>query len=359
MEDVKENTGDSNYPNLIETIFEFDIPAGQKPERLDVFLTNSMKYATRNKVQKAIDDGCVWINGKVAKSSKKIKGLDKIICKIMKSPPIELTPENIPLEIVFEDESLLVINKPKGMVTHPGYGNRKGTVVNAVLWHIGKREAITIELDEDSDDEEIDEGRIFASDAVRPGIVHRLDKDTSGLLLITKDSSLHSILAKQFEDRTIERYYFALVWGDVKNDEGTWEGDIGRNPRNRKTFAVVKKDGKTAITDYWVMERYGFITLVKVKLRTGRTHQIRVHFSHNGYPVLGDKDYGGDTVVKGGGMPETRKIAEQCLQIAQRQMLHAKVLGFTHPLSSERMRFESDLPEDFMEVLKILRKTLN
>jgi len=356
MADNGENNNNSNYPKLIEAVFEFDIPAGQNPERLDVFLTNSMKYATRNKIQKAIDDGCVTINKKIAKSSKKIQPLDKIVCKILKPPPIELIPENIPLEIVYEDDFLLVINKPKGMVTHPGFGNRNGTLVNAVLWHLGKREAITIELDDDSEEEEYNEGKIFAGESVRPGIVHRLDKDTTGLLLITKDSSLHHILAKQFENRTIERYYYTLVWGDLKSDSGTMVGDIGRNPKNRKIFSVVKKDGKPAITDYWVLERYGIITLVKVKLRTGRTHQIRVHFSHYGHPVLGDKDYGGDVMVRGGGVPDTKKIAERCLKIAERQMLHAKIIGFIHPVSDEKMNFDSDLPEDFNRILGILRK---
>ncbi|ROL62295.1 RluA family pseudouridine synthase [Bacteroidetes/Chlorobi group bacterium ChocPot_Mid] len=349
-----ENIENENYPDLIETVFEFNLPSGQKPERLDVFLTNSLKYATRNKIQKAIDDGCVTINGVVAKSSKKIQPNDKIICKILKPPPIKLIPEDIPLNILFEDEYLLVVNKPAGMVTHPGFGNRRGTIVNAILWHIGNREEIDIEIEED-EDSELNEEKIFSSEAIRPGIVHRLDKDTTGLLLITKDSSLHSILAKQFEERTVERYYYALVWGDMKNDSGTYEGDIGRNPRNRKTFAVVKKEGKPAITDYWVLERFGIMTLVKVKLRTGRTHQIRVHFSHNGHPVLGDKDYGGDVIVKGGGIPETKKLAERCLKIAERQMLHAKILGFTHPINFQRLSFESELPDDFEEILKILR----
>lgn len=355
-----ENNGKENYPDLIETVFEFDLPSGQKPERLDVFLTNSLKYATRNKIQKAIDDGCVTINGVVAKSSKKVQPNDKIICKILKPPPIKLIPENIPLNIIFEDDYLIVINKPAGMVTHPGFGNRRGTIVNAILWHIGKREEIDLEIDEDDDeDDELSEAKVFLSEAIRPGIVHRLDKDTTGLLLITKDSSLHSIIARQFEERTVERFYYALVWGDFKDDYGIYQGDIGRNPRNRKTFAVVKKEGKPAITDYWVLERFGIMTLVKVKLRTGRTHQIRVHFSHNGHPVFGDKDYGGDVIFKGGGIPETKKLAERCLKIADRQILHAKILGFTHPITSQRLSFESELPDDFENILRILREYKN
>ena len=173
-------------------------------------------------------------------------------------------------------------------------------------------------------------------------------------MLVVKDSSYHPFIARQFEDRTIERFYYALVWGNINDDSGTYTGDIGRNPKNRKIFALVKKDGKSAQTDFWVLKRFGFATLVKIKLRTGRTHQIRVHFSHNRHPVLGDCDYGGNSIVSGGGIPEYKKIAEKCLKIAKRQMLHAKVLGFTHPVTHERLSFEADLPQDFLQVLEIL-----
>ncbi|MFC2130197.1 RluA family pseudouridine synthase [Bacteroidota bacterium] len=355
---MSEQTNNSNYPELIETIFEFDVSPGQLPDRLDVFLTNSIKNATRTKVQKAIDGACVTINGKVAKASKKIQPNDKIICKIMKSPPIKLIPENIPLNVLYEDDDVLIINKNAGIVTHPGYGNRSGTIVNAVLYHLGRRDTITIEFDEDSEVEgDFDEGKVYASDEIRPGIVHRLDKETSGILVIAKDSNLHPILAEQFADRTIERFYYAIVWGDIKNDSGTVTGDIGRNPRNRKLFSVVKKGGKKAKTEYWVLERFGYATLVKIKLHTGRTHQIRVHFSYNKHPLVGDSDYGGDNIVYGGSNPTIKKAAVQCLKTAKRQMLHAKVLGFDHPVSCERMIFESDLPEDFQKVLEVLRKS--
>lgn len=349
----------SNYPDLVETKYEFVLPKGQTPERLDVFLTNSIKYATRTKVQKAIDEGCVKVNGKTAKSSKKIQPNDIILCKIMKPPPIQLIPENIPLDVIYEDEIVLVVNKPPNMVTHPGFGNRYGTLVNAVLYHIGKRDAITFDIDDEDEDVEFNEGQLFASDDIRPGIVHRLDKDTSGVMVIVKNSIYHHILAEQFADRTIERYYYAIVWGDMKEDEGTFIGDIGRNPQNRKLFAVVKKDGKPAVTDYWVIKRYGMLTLIKIKLRTGRTHQIRVHFSHNKYPVLGDPDYGGDKMYLSTSMMEKKRVLESCLKQISRQMLHAKILGFSHPVTKERLKFESELPDDMRKVLNILDENIN
>jgi len=334
------------------TEYVFEIPPGQKPERIDVYLTNSIKFATRNKVQKAIDDGRVLINGKIAKASRKVQPKDKVVCKILKPPSLKLIPENIPIDILWEDDYVLVVNKPPHMVTHPGFGNRTGTLVNAVLYHLGKRDSIEVELDEEY--EEFDESQIFYSQDIRPGIVHRLDKDTSGVMVIVKDSKYHQPLALQFEERSVERFYYALVWGNIEEDEGTYEGDIGRNPRNRQIFAVVKKDGKYAITDYQVIDRFGVITLVKVKLRTGRTHQIRVHFSHNKHPVVGDTDYGGDKLAYGAGVAEKKKILIQCLSKINRQMLHAKVLAFNHPVTKERLYFESDLPDDFKEVLSIL-----
>jgi 23S rRNA pseudouridine1911/1915/1917 synthase len=348
----------SNYPDLIETIYEFVLPKGQTSERLDVYLTNSIKYATRTKVQKAMDDGLVTINNRLAKASKKVQPNDKIVCRIMKPPPIQLIPEDIPLNVIYEDDVLLVINKPPNMVTHPGFGNRYGTLVNAVLYHIGRREAITFEIDDDDEEAEFSEGQFYASEDIRPGIVHRLDKDTSGVMVIVKNSIYHPILAKQFADRSIERYYYALVWGDLKDDEGSYEGDIGRNPQNRKLFAVVKKDGKPAVTDYRVIKRYGMLTLVKVKLRTGRTHQIRVHFSHNKHPVFGDPDYGGDKMYLSSGISDKKRVLETCLKSVTRQMLHAKILGFNHPVSKERLTFESDLPDDMKNLLELLDKNI-
>ncbi len=341
----------NNYPEYIEKVYEFKAPSGKIPERLDVFLTNNIRNATRNKVQKAIEDGFVTVNDKISKANKKIQPGDEIVCKIMKPPPIELIPENIPLKIVFEDEHLIVVDKPAGMVTHPGFGNRYGTLVNAVLYHLGFRESILVETNEEDDDAQ-DEGIVFASDAIRPGVVHRLDKDTSGLLVVSKNPVIHAKLAKQFADRTIQRYYNALVWGNYDEEEGTYYGNIGRSSRDRKLFAVVKRDGKVAITDYKVLKRFEYLTLMQVKLRTGRTHQIRVHFSHNRHPVFGDPDYGGDSITHGGNNPKFKVLAEKMLKTINRQMLHAKTLGFTHPETKEFLEFESELPADMVEVIR-------
>lgn len=325
---------------------------GQKPERVDSFLAKQIKFATRTKVQKAIENGDVTINGERIKPGRKIRGGDKIFCRFWKAPPIKLAPQDIPLDVVYEDSAVMVVNKPAGMPTHPGYGNREGTLVNAVLYYRGMRE----EIDVADEDEDRDEGEIFASEAVRPGIAHRLDKNTSGLLVLAKEDKFLPILMKQFEKKTARREYFALVWGAFESETGTFEGDIGRSPRDRKKFAVVKKNGKHALTEYEVIERFSFLTLVKVRLQTGRTHQIRVHFSHAGRPVFGDPEYGGDNskIVKH--IPKYRHLADRCLKIMTRQALHAKTLSFKHPKSGDYVTCDSELPEDFAEVLKILRK---
>jgi 23S rRNA pseudouridine1911/1915/1917 synthase len=343
-----------NYPEYIEKVFTFKITSGQRPERIDTFLTHSIINATRTRVAKAIDAGFVEINGQSVKPSRKIQPGDEVVCKLMKPPPIELVPENIPLEIVFEDDELMVVNKKAGMVTHPGFGNRYGTLVNAVLYHLGFRESLKIELGDDEEDEP-DEGSIFASDAVRPGVVHRLDKDTSGLIIVSKNPIAHARLAEQFADRSISRTYYTLVWGDIKSNSGTIEGDIGRSSRDRKLFAVVKKGGKNAVTDYEVIERYGLLTLLKVKLRTGRTHQIRVHFSHIKHPVFGDPAYGGDKLILGTNSNQ-KNILNKCLKAVRRQMLHAKEISFRHPTNSEIMTFSSDLPPDFDTIIEYIKE---
>lgn len=354
MQNLESEPEKNNYPEYIEKIFSFKIPAHQTPERLDSFLARSIGNATRTKVQYAIESGCVTLNNKIPKPSRKIQPGDEIYCKLMKPPPIELIPENIPLNIVYEDDVLLVVNKPAGMCTHPGFGNRYGTMVNAVLYHLGFRDTIAIEPEDE--DEDYDEGEIFASDSVRPGVVHRLDKDTSGLLLVSKNPVAHAKLAEQFANRTILREYNSIVWGRFQEDSGTYEGDIGRSLRDRKLFDIVKRGGKHAITDFVVLEQFDCFSLVKVKLRTGRTHQIRVHFSRNRHPVLGDISYGGDSLIFGGGGDANgQKIAKKCLSIAKRQMLHAKTLGFTHPETGEKLFFESDLPDDIKQILDILR----
>ncbi len=351
-----------NYPEYIEKEFAFKVAKGQTPERIDQYLTKYIYNATRNRVQKAIDDKKVTINGKVVKSSRKVQPNDEIICKIMKAPPIELLPENISMDIIFEDDYLIVVNKPAGMCTHPGFGHRYGTLVNAVLYHFGMRNAIEIddydkeneEDGEEDNDNVINEAEIFASDSIRPGIVHRLDKDTSGLLVIAKNPQVHAKLSAQFANRTIEREYNALVWGEMKDDYGIIEGDIGRSPRDRKLFAVVKKNGKYAKTEYWTLARYKFVSLVKLKLHTGRTHQIRVHLNNINHTIFGDPAYGGDKILYHG-LPEINKIANRCLKNVNRQLLHAKTIGFIHPITNEFLKFDSELPEDIKTVIDIIK----
>jgi len=340
-----------NYPEYIEHTFEFKVAPGQTPERLDIYISRNTQNATRNKVQNAISDGHVTVNGKKAKQSRKVQPLDHIVCKIMKPPPLELIPENIPLEVVYEDDYLMVINKSAGMCVHPGFGNRYGTLVNALLYHFGEREAKNIEFDEEDDDE----GAVYSSDSIRPGIVHRLDKDTSGLLVVAKDTFTHAKLAEQFADKTSKREYFALVWGEFNNDTGIIIGNIGRSSKDRKLFEVVKRGGKIATTDYKVIERLRYLTLLQLKLHTGRTHQIRVHTKYIGHPVFGDSSYGGDNVLFGGQDKQFRLKAEKSIKLAGRQLLHAKTLGFTHPQTKNVMEFDSELPNDFVEILNIFR----
>lgn len=349
---------DPNYPPHIERVFTLVIPPKQAPVRIDVYLTEVLPNATRSKVQEAIEAGAVTVNGQVTKVSRKIQPADIIECRLMKPPPLELVPEEIPLDIRFEDEHLLVIYKPAGMVVHPGFGNRYGTLVNALLWYLGQREAIPLtEIDEDAEDEiEISENAILASDAVRPGIVHRLDKDTSGILVVAKDAAAHARLAKQFADRTAKRQYYALVWGIVKEDVGIIEGDLGRSPRDRKKMAVVQKGGKHAVTEYTVIERFASCTLLALKLRTGRTHQIRVHCSYIKHPLVGDGDYGGGSVVYAGNSGQWKQLGERLLKIIPRQALHAKTLGFMHPATGTWLEFDSELPEDFQTALAEARK---
>lgn len=343
----------SHYPEKYEHVFEYHAPQGLEPVRLDVYLTTIIKNATRSRVQAAIDAESVMVNGKKAKASQKVQPHDHIVCHVMRRPPIELVPENIPLDIVYEDESLLVVNKPAGMVVHPAHGNRFGTLVNAVLYHLGQRESVMIADEEEIEEGEVNEGELFDSDAIRPGIVHRIDKDTSGILVIGKTPDATEKLSRQFAERTAKRTYHALVWGIVKENEGSIDAEIGRSPRDRKLFAVVQKGGKHAVTDYKVLARYDFLSLLQLNLRTGRTHQIRVHCSHLHHPLLGDAPYGGATLAYGGIKGHHRSVAHRCLEMMQRQALHATSLAFTHPRTGKWMEFNSELPEDFKQVLHL------
>ena len=348
-----------DYPEKIEQVLTFTVSKKQKPERIDAYLTRYVTNASRNKVQLAIAAGNVTVNGRVVKPSKKVLPNDEIICKLLKFPPIQLIPQDIPLEIGYEDDDLLVVNKPWGMCTHPGVGNRDQTLVNALLYHLGARDIIDIDVDDDEEDEDANFGDeiVYLSDAIRPGIVHRLDKDTSGLLVVSKNEVAMRKLQAQFVDRSISRYYYAIVWGTFKDKIGTFEGNIGRSTRDRKKFAVLKNDGKFAITDYEVIEEFSIASLVKIKLRTGRTHQIRVHFSHNNHPVFGDSYYGGDKVVVGQFSKLKKSIGEKCLSLAKRQILHAKEISFIHPSSGEKITISSELPADFNAILDILRSS--
>lgn len=345
------------YPDYIEKVIELIVSKGQEPMRLDVYITHAIANATRNKVQKAIDTEQVTVDGIIRKGSYKIKPGDSIRCVFMRPPPLELLPEDIPLEVIFEDEHLLVINKPAGLVVHPGFGNRYGTLVNAVLWHLGYREAIPLSgfEQESEDEEELPEDEFIQAimekdDALRPGIVHRLDKDTSGLMVIAKRLDITPELSKQFAERTVQREYLALAWGVMKEDHGIIENNLAPSPRNRKIFAVSKQGGKYAKTEYWTRSRGSFASLLQIKLHTGRTHQIRVHFSSMHHPLIGDASYGGNILPHQVhiGKDHTSQ-AHQCLQCMQHQALHARMLGFIHPITGKELLFTQRPPQDFIE----------
>ena len=309
---------------------------GQQPLRVDKFLMNFIENATRNKIQAAAKAGSVFVNGKPVKSNYKVKPNDEVRV-LLAHPPYEylLVPEDIPLDIVYEDDDLLVVNKPAGMVVHPGHGNYSGTLINALTFHFEN-------LPKNSNE--------------RPGLVHRIDKDTSGLLVVAKTELAMTHLARQFFEKTSEREYVALVWGNVESDEGRIEGNIGRNPKNRLQNMVFVGDdankGKTAVTYYKVMERLGYVTLVSCSLETGRTHQIRVHMKHIGHTLFNDARYGGDNILKGTTFTKYKQFVENCFKVMPRQGLHARTLGFEHPSTGKWMSFESDLPEDFKSCIE-------
>lgn len=314
---------------------EFDIvvPAGKKKERLDVFLTHHIENATRSKVQRAILDGFVLINGSPPRASHQVTPGEVIHVVLPKPPPQKAVPEDIPLDVVYEDDQVIVVNKPAGMVTHPAYGNYSGTLVNALLYHCNSLSTLP--------------------DPLRPGIVHRLDKDTSGLMVIAKSDAVHAKLARQFSDRTITREYWAIVWGRLANRRGTIETQVGRSRSDRKKMAVVE-DGKHAVTEYELLDQFEYLSLIRLTLRTGRTHQIRVHLSHINHPVFGDPTYNGRRIMWGPGTPKQKAEVHRLLKMIPRQALHAKTIGFFHPSLGRRMVFHSDLPADMAGVLDAL-----
>ena len=331
--DIKEVNDTSD--ELFER-FSFIVDKGQEPYRIDKFLMNRIERATRNKLQGAINAGMVLVTGNPVKPNYKIRAADEIIVYSDMSPEeVKVIPEKIDLNIVYEDEDLMVINKPAGMVVHPGSGNYSGTLLNGIAWYLKENYP---ELTEDM--------------LPRYGLVHRIDKNTSGLLVLAKNDKSMSLLAKQFFDHTVSRKYLALVWGDMKEDEGTIIAHVGRHQRFRKLFEAYPEGehGKEAITHYKVLERMGYVTLVECVLETGRTHQIRVHMKHIGHPLFSDDFYGGDKIVKGTVFTKYKQFVENCFAICPRQALHAKTLGFIHPSTKKEMLFNSSLPDD-MEML--------
>ena len=315
------------------------VDRGQRPLRIDKFLMDKLDQISRNRLQNAIKASCVLVNEKEVKSNYKIKPDDVISLVLPRNPDdVEiLEPENIPLDIVYEDAELMVINKQPGLVVHPGVGNPKGTLVNALLYHFRDTELPVMQ----------------GNTASRPGLVHRIDKDTSGLMVIAKTDYAMTHLARQFFYHTIEREYVALVWGEPEQEEGTIVGHIGRHPTLPKRFYVFPEgdQGKHAITHYSVIERLYYVSLVKCILETGRTHQIRVHMKYRGHTFFNDARYGGDKILKGTIFSKYKQFVENCFTILPRQALHARVLGFEHPTTGEKMRFVSDLPQDIAQVL--------
>jgi 23S rRNA pseudouridine1911/1915/1917 synthase len=331
---MQNNTESLELEDELYEHFRFDVPKGQLLLRIDKFLMNLIPNATRNKIQQAATAGDIYVNDLPVKSNYKVKPLD--VVRIMLShPPFEnrVDPENIPLDIVYEDAALLLINKPPGLVVHPGHGNYTGTLVNALAYHFEN---------------------LPMNSSERPGLVHRIDKDTSGLLVIAKTEAAMTHLAKQFEAKTSEREYIAIVWGNVKEDEGTIEGNIARHVKDRMQMAVFSDPeiGKPAVTHYKVLERFGYVTMVSCILETGRTHQIRVHMKHIGHPLFNDARYGGDLILKGTTFTKYKQFIDNCFKILPRQALHAKTLGFVHPTSGELMRFDTELPDDMKELIE-------
>lgn len=316
--------------------YSFTASKGQEPLRVDKFLMNFVENATRNKVQQAAKNGNVFVNGNTVKQNYRVKADDEVKV-LFEHPPYEylLTPEDIPLDLVYEDDALLVVNKPAGMVVHPGHGNYSGTLINALVYHFEN---------------------LPNNSSERPGLVHRIDKDTSGLLVVAKTENAMTHLTQQFFHKTSEREYVALVWGNVEDDEGTIEGNIGRNPKNRLQNIVFEGDeaenGKPAVTHYKVLERFGYVTLVSCKLETGRTHQIRVHMKYIGHTLFNDERYGGEKILKGTSFTKYKQFVDNCFKVLPRQALHAKTLGFEHPTTKKWMSFNTDIPDDIQQCIE-------
>jgi len=310
---------------------------GQDALRIDKFLMTRIPNVSRNRIQNIAKAGTLFVNGKSVKSNYKVRPKDEI--SVVLPYPVretKLIPEDIPIEVVYEDDQMIMVNKPANMVVHPGYGNYSGTLLNGLVYHF----------------ENLPQREDYFG---RPGLVHRLDKHTTGILVVAKTEQALTRLAQQFHDRTSERVYHALVWGDVEEDEGTITGHIGRSKNNRKVFRVYEEEeeyGKHAVTHYKVLERFRYVTLVECHLETGRTHQIRVHFKHIGHPLFHDLEYGGDKILKGTTFTKYQQFINNCFKLMPGQALHAKTLGVDHPITGERVFFESELPEGFLKLLE-------
>ncbi|WP_372767037.1 RluA family pseudouridine synthase [Lutibacter sp.] len=337
IEDIDELGKEEFYEH-----YRYVASEGQEPLRVDKYLMNFIEYSTRNKIQQAAKAGNILVNDIPVKSNYKVKAKD-VVRVVLAHPPHEnlLVAEDIPLDILFEDDEVMVVNKPAGMVVHPGHGNYSGTLVNGLIFHIEN-------LPTNSNE--------------RPGLVHRIDKDTSGLLVVAKTEFAMAHLSKQFFDRTTERLYYALVWGNIAEEEGVIEGHIGRSLKNRLQMDVFPTGefGKPAITHYKVLERFSYVTLIQCKLETGRTHQIRAHVKHIGHTLFNDERYGGNIILKGTTFTKYKQFVENCFKVLPRQALHAKTLGFQHPITKEFMQFNSEMPQDMQLCLEKWRSyTIN
>lgn len=337
------NELDEDFNELSEQEFfehlKITADKGQELLRIDKFLMNRVQNATRTKVQSAIEAGNVMVNNKtIIKSNYRVKPFDEITIVYTHPPRLkEILAENIPINIVYEDDEIVIVNKHAGLVVHPGHGNYSGTLINALMYHFQHLP-------------------LFQQKQPRPGLVHRLDKDTSGIMILAKNEYAMAFMAKQFFDRTTERQYVAIVWGDLKADEGTIIGNLGRNPKDRMQMTVFddEEQGKHAITHYRVLKRWNYLTMVACKLETGRTHQIRAHFKHIGHPLFNDALYGGSHILKGQNTGTYKHFIQNCFETCNRQALHAKSLGFTHPETKEKMFFDSELPDDMKNLVKKL-----
>lgn len=344
QEEVDEqDTGDQ------EELYEhhrITVDKGQSLLRIDKFLMMRLEAVSRNRIQNAADAGSILVNGKAVKPSYKVKPFD-VITIVLSHPPREISiiAEDIPLDIIYEDSDLIIVNKPAGLVVHPGVGNYSGTLVNALAYHFHPELV----------------GKSIEAESVRPGLVHRIDKNTSGLLVIARNERSMTLLAKQFFDRTITRRYTALVWGDFDTDGGTVTGHVGRNQTDRKSMEVYPDGdhGKHAVTHYKVLERLGYLSLIECKLETGRTHQIRVHMKHIGHPLFNDELYGGKRILKGTTFAKYKLFVERCFEMIPGQALHARSLGFIHPSTGKEMHFEVPLPDGFLMLLEKWRHYIN